>query len=147
SLRPSPAALLHAFAVTVTVTVMELHSRRARSSRFSQTDCGWRFRRTGGEKPKQTKLLGDIASLTSSLVLLRDAVSDRFVTALGPYSQIAVSVRQFHIDLSKRSIVTLVRRVIGDEILRAQLFRDLRERTLEREHVAGEKCHATRFFR
>ena len=41
--------------------------------------------------------------------------------------QIAVSVGQFHIDLAKRSIITLVCRVVSDEVLRAQLFRDLGE--------------------
>src|SRR5205085_6282485 len=57
-----------------------------------------------------------------------------------------MTIRKFDVDLPERAIVTLISRVVRDEILRSELFRDFGERTLERKHVASEKRDAARFL-
>jgi len=54
--------------------------------------------------------------------LLRYAVGDGFVASLCSHFQIVMPVSEFHVDLSERAIITLVRRVVSNEILRTQLF-------------------------
>src|ERR1051325_3155329 len=74
-------------------------------------------------KTSRDKTMGRrISRYCISVSLLRYAVSDGFVTALRSHLQIVVPVSQFHVDLSERAIITLVRRVVRDEVLRAQLF-------------------------
>src|SRR4029079_16590885 len=82
------------------------------------------------------------------LIALPQRVADRAVTCLCAELVIAglLAVSQFHLDLSLAAVVVLIDRLIGEQILRPQFFRDLFEGLFKLEHVAGEKRLAASLF-
>src|SRR5215203_3586523 len=104
---------------------MHLEWRPECSSRFSQTDSGSLLPRTGARKPKATNVLGvsscDIASLlpTSHSLLRCYAVRDSLVATFSSHFQISTALGKPDLDFSKRPVITLVRGIVRDKILRA----------------------------
>src|SRR5439155_24355156 len=85
--------------------------------------------------------------VSSGLRLLRrHAVRDGFVSPFGSQLEIVMTVAQLDVDAPITSVVTIVRRPISNQILRAKLVRDLCKRALEGEHLAGEEIRAAVFF-
>src|SRR3981081_2497782 len=72
-------------------------------------------------------------------------VRDGFVSPLGSQLHVFAAAGELDLYAAITAIVTIIGRLVSNQVLRTQFPRDFGERALQREHIAREKCYAAGF--
>jgi hypothetical protein len=77
--------------------------------------------------------------------LLSDAITNGCVPTPGSNFQTIATLAKPNFDVTEAAVVALIGRNVSNDVLRPKLFRDTRERSLERKNISGEERRSPSF--